>query len=254
MNGMLISVNPENELDNWMQDNKDDNSIIFQFFNHKINFNNTLYLRNYIFGLLYFASYSNYPDISNIRYLLQKGRYNDVVDRASEIANTWFENKINNLDDTTELQRLSSLLNKLHERTTEEGDYEMIISYEKIEEHLKTIITKVLNRNKSYSALNILQPRFDLNVIFKNCCVQIFIENEDDYYEQIALDIVIEHFSKKENKPTLEEFDKVYKDNYEYDNMADDDKTIIDIELTELFGNNYKKHIQTFREKCFIQN
>jgi hypothetical protein len=65
-----------------------------------------------------------------------------VVDRASEIANTWFENKINNLDDTTELQRLSSLLNKLHERTTEEGDYEMIISYEKIEEHLKTIITK----------------------------------------------------------------------------------------------------------------
>ena len=254
MNGMLISVNPENELDNWMQDNKDYNSIIFQFFNHKINFNNTLYLRNYIFGLLYFASYSNYSDISNIRYLLQKGRYNDVVDRASEIANTWFENKINNLDNTTELQRLSSLLNKLHERTTEEGDYEMIISYEKIEEHLKTIITKVLNRNKSYSALDILQPRFELNVIFKNCCVQVFIENEDDYYEQIALDIVIEHFSKKENKPTLEEFDKVYKENYEYDNMTDDDETIIDIELTELFGSNYKKNKERFKEQCFTHN
>ena len=254
MKEMLNSVNPENELDNWLQDNKDYNSIIFQFFNHKINFNLGKYLDNYIVGLLYFASYSNYPDISNIRYLLQKGRYNNMVGKASEIANTWFKNKINNLDDTTELQRLSSLLNKLHERTTEEGDYEMIISYKEIEEHLQTIITKVLDSNKNYSALGILLPRFELNVMFKNCCVQSFDENGNEYYKQIALKIVIDHFSGKANKPTFEKFDKVYKENYEYDNMTDDDKTIIDTELTRLFGSNYKNNIQIFKQTCFIQN
>lgn len=251
MKEMLNSVNPENELDNWLQDNKDYNSIIFQFFNHKINFNLGKYLDNYIVGLLYFASYSNYPDISNIRYLLQKGRYNDMVGKASEIANTWFKNKINNLDDTTELQRLSSLLNKLHERTTEEGDYEMIISYKEIEEHLQTIITKVLDSNKNYSALGILLPRFELNVMFKNCCVQSFDENGNEYYKQIALKIVIDHFSEKANKPTFEKFDEVYKENYEYDNMTDDDKTIIDTELTRLFGDNYEKNLKTFKEQCF---
>lgn len=253
MDEMLNSDDPEATVDNWIKNNKKYNSILLKFFNHKINSNSYKYLRNYIFGLLYFASYSNYSVSSNIRYPLQKGRYNDKVGKASEIANTWFENKIINLDNTTELQRLSSLLNKLHEGP-EEGDYEMIISYEEIEKYLKTIIKKVLDSNKNYSALNILQSGFELNVIFKNCCVQFFIKNEDDYYEQIALDIVIEYFSKKENKPTLEEFDKVYKYNYEYDNMTDDERNKIDTELTKLFGSNYKKHIQIFKEKCFKQN
>ncbi|MEE1301213.1 MAG: hypothetical protein UHD64_00395, partial [Bacteroidales bacterium] len=179
--------------------------------------------------------------------------YNNMVDKASEIANTWFENKINNLNDTTELQRLSALLNKLHEGPGE-GYYEMIISYKEIEKYLEAIITKVLlNRNYNYFALNILQPRFKLNVIFKNCCVQHFVKN-NDYYEQIALDIVIKHFSKKENKPTLEEFDKVYKENYDYDNMTDDERNKIDIELTKLFGSNYKKNKERFKKECFIQN
>lgn len=252
MSEMLNSDDPEATLDNWIKNNKDYNSILFQFFNHKINFKPEKYLDKYIFGLLYFASYSNYPDISSIRYQLAKGRYNDV-DTASRIANTWFENKINNLDDTTELQRLSSLLNKLHERIPGVVDFEMIISYEEIEEHLKTIITKVLDSNKNHSALGILQPRFELNVIFKTCCVQYF-GNNVDYYEQIALDIVIDHFSKKANKPTFEEFDKVYKENYDYDNMADDDKTIRDTELTKLFGSNYKKNKERFKEQCFTHN
>lgn len=250
MSEMLNSNAPEATLDNWIKNNKDYNSILFQFFNHKINFNSGKYLDNYILGLLYFASYSNYPDISSIRYQLAKGRYNDVVDKASEIANTWFENKINNLDDTTELQRLSSLLNKLHERIPGVVDFEMIISHEEIEEHLKTIITKVLNRNKSYSALGILQPRFELNVIFKNCCVQYF-GNNVEYYKQIALDMVIDHFSKKEKKPTFEEFDEVYKENFDYDNMTNDERNKIDTELTELFGSNHKKHIQIFKQTCF---
>jgi hypothetical protein len=245
MSEMLDSDAPEAIVDNWIKNNKNYNSILCQFFNNKINSNSDKYLRNHIFGLLYFASYSNYPDISDIRYLLQRGRYNDVVDKASEIANTWFENKINNLDDTTELQRLSALLNKIHEGPGE-GDYEMIISYEEIEEHLKTIITKVLNSNKSYSALGILQPRFELNVIFKNCCVQNF-GNNVEYYTQIALDIVIDHFSKKDKKPTFKEFNSADISNIKFNTKRNE-------ELTKLFGSNYEENIKTFKEKCFIQN
>lgn len=102
--------------------------------------------------------------------------------------------------------------------------------------------------------MGILQPIFKLNVIFKNCCVQSFDGNGNEYYKQIALNIVIDHFSKKANKPTFEKFDKVYKVNFDYDNMTDDERNKIDTELTKLFGSNYKEHIQTFKEKCFIQN
>ncbi len=253
MDEMLQSINPETTLKNWMQDNKDYNSIIFQFSNNKINFNNTPYLRNYIFGLLYFASFSNYPNISNIKYLLQRERYSDHANDASNIATAWWEKTISNCYKETKLLHLSSLLNHLH-TITEDGCIDsLIISYKKIEEYLEIIIKKVLDNNNNYSALGILVPRFELNVIFKNCCVQYF-DNNVEYYKQIAFDIVIDHFTNKANKPTFEEFDKIYKENYEYDNMTDDERNKIDTELTKLFGSNYKKHIEIFKETCFTHN
>jgi energy-coupling factor transporter ATP-binding protein EcfA2 len=253
MRKMLVSNNPENVINEWISQEKSIESIFFHFYQFKFSLSNVLYLNNYIIAILYTAL--KYEDIwiNKVKTLLHINNYLTLEQNAKDIANTWFENKINNLDDTTELQRLSSLLNNLHEGP-EEGDYEMIISYKEIEKYLEAIITKVLNRNNYYSALGILQPRFELNVIFKNCCVQFFIENEDDYYEQIALDIVIKHFSKKENKPTLEEFDKVYKENYDYDNMTDDEINKIDTELTKLFGSNYEKNLKTFKEQCFTHN
>jgi hypothetical protein len=129
----------------------------------------------------------------------------------------------------------------------------LIISYKKIEEYLEIIIKKVLDNN-NYSALAILQPQHELNVIFKNCCVQYFDKENYEIYEQIAFDIVIEHFSNKKNKPTLREFEAIYKNYYEYKNMTDDDMTTLDAKLTTLFGFNYDKNIETFKEKCFIQN
>ena len=254
MRKMLVSNNPENVINEWISQGKSIESIFFHFYQFKFSLSNVLYLENYIIAILYTALKNEDIWINKVKTLLHINNYLTLKQDAKDIANTWFKNKINNLDDTTELQRLSSLLNKLHERTTEEGDYEMIISYEEIEEHLFSIITKVLDSNKIYSALGILQPIFKLNVIFKNCCVQSFDGNGNEYYKQIALNIVIDHFSKKANKPTFEKFDKVYKVNFDYDNMTDDERNKIDTELTKLFGSNYKEHIQTFKEKCFIQN
>ena len=253
MKDMLKSNDPEATLDNWIRENKDYNSIIFQFLNHKIKFSNTLYLRNYIFGLLHFASFSNYPIISTIKELLQKRRYSNLANNARNIASFWFGRRIALCNKEIELLHLSSLLNHLHTRIEEETTDSLIINYKTIETYLETIITKVLEKN-NYSALAILQPRHELNVIFKNCCVQFFIENEDDYYKQIAFDIVIDHFTNKANKPTLEEFDKVYKDNYEYDKMTDDEWETLYAKLTTLFGSNYEKNLKTFKETCFIQN
>lgn len=253
MKEMLNSNDPEAILYNWINSAKDYNSIIFQFANHKINFNNTSHLRNYIFGLLYFASYSNYPKIKDIKYLLQKRRYPAHANDASNIASFWFGRKIYHCNKEIELLHLSSLLNHLH-RTMEERLIEsLIISYKKIEEYLEIIIKKVLDNN-NYSALAILQPQHELNVIFKNCCVQYFDKENYEIYEQIAFDIVIEHFSNKKNKPTLREFEAIYKNYYEYKNMTDDDMTTLDAKLTTLFGFNYDKNIETFKEKCFIQN
>lgn len=247
MRKILVSNNPENVINEWISQEKSIESIFFHFYQFRISLIKVAYLNNYIIALLYTAL--KYEDIwiNKVKTLLHIDNYLMLEQNASTIANTWFKNKINNLDDTTELQRLSSLLNKLHERTSEEGDYEMIISYKEIEEYLKIIITKVLDSNKNDSALNILQSGFELNVIFKNCCVQFFDKEGNEHYEQIALDIVIDHFSKKNNKPTFKEFNRVDISNIKFNTKRKE-------ELTKLFGSNYKENKEKFREKCFIQN
>lgn len=247
MRKMLVNNNPENVINEWISQEKSISSIFFHFYQFEISLSNVLYLENYIIAILYTAL--KYEDIwiYKVKTLLHINNYLTLEQKASEIANTWFKNKINDLGTTTELQRLSSLLNKLHERTTEEGDYEMIISYKEIEEYLKIIITKVLDSNKNDSALNILQSGLELNVIFKNCCVQSFDKEGNEHYEQIALDIVIDHFSKKDNRPTFKEFNRVDISNIKFNTKRKE-------ELTKLFGSNYKEHIQTFKEKCFRQN
>ncbi len=247
MRKILVSNNPENVINEWISQEKSIESIFFHFYQFRISLIKVAYLNNYIIALLYTAL--KYEDIwiNKVKTLLHIDNYLMLEQNASTIANTWFKNKINNLDDTTELQRLSSLLNKLHERIPGVVDFEMIISYKEIEEHLKTIIKKVLDSNKNYSALNILQSGFELNVIFKNCCVQSIDKEGNEHYEQIALDIVIDHFSKKDNKPTFKEFNRVDISNIKFNTKRKE-------ELTKLFGSNYKKHIQIFKQTCFIQN
>lgn len=240
-------------IDKWLSISKDIKSIFFQLYQFEINNITKSYLNNYIIAILYTALKSKDIWNYNVEALLDTNNYSNYKQEASNIANEWFSTKINNTNDEIELGLLSSLLNKLHQERAEEINYTLIISDQNIEEYLKSIIKNVLEKN-NYSALAILQQRHTLNVIFKNCCVKIFNKNEDDSYEQIALKTVIEHFSKKENKPTTKEFDKVYKENYEFENMTDDAESIIEAELTKLFGSNYKNNIQIFKQTCFIQN
>jgi preprotein translocase subunit Sss1 len=123
-----------------------------------------------------------------------------------------------------------------------------------MENYLKQIIKEFIKRRDHWHATDILQKRHTLRFLFEDCCVQSFDKEGNEHYEQIAFNIVIYHFSKKANKPTFEEFDKVYKENFDYDNMTDDERNKIDSELTKLFGSNYKKHIEIFKQTCFIQD
>ena len=253
MHNMLIDTQPEKYIDKWLSIGKDIKSIFFQLYQFEINNITKSHLNNYIIAILYTALKNKDIWDYNVEALLDTNNYSNYEQEASDIATKWFSEKINNTNDEIELGLLSSLLNKLHQERAEEINYTLIISDQNIKEYLKSIITKVLEKN-NYSALAILQPRHELNVIFKNCCVRIFNKNDEDRFEQIAFDIVIDHFSKKANKPTFEEFDKVYKENYDYDNMTDDDQTIRDIELTKLFGDNYEENKERFKKECFTHN
>ena len=253
MHNMLIDTQPEKYIDKWLSIGKDIKSIFFQLYQFEINNITKSHLNNYIIAILYTALKNKDIWDYNVDALLDTNNYSNYEQEASDIATKWFSEKINNTNDERELGLLSSLLNKLHQERAEEINYTLIISDQNIEGHLKSIITKVLEKN-NYSALAILQPRHELNVIFKNCCVRIFNKNDEDRFEQIAFDIVIDHFSKKANKPTIEKFDKVYKEDYEFENMTDDDITILDTELTELFGTSYKRNKEKFKKECFIQN
>ena len=125
------------------------------------------------------------PTIEELVKEERNGKYS--LERISKIIEEWFKLEINNYEFNEKLIRLSEFLNQMYHYITINGEgytlenHKYYIDNEKIEELLFSIMSKLIDNNKNYSALGILQPRHALNVIFKNCCVQFFIENEFVY-------------------------------------------------------------------------
>jgi hypothetical protein len=250
MDKMLQSNNPEQIISEWQKNRKKVGSISFHLISHKITYFNKGNLKNYITAILYTALVYEKIWIRETKELLRNDNYLMLGKDASKIAVSWFEDKINNYDEQ-KLCSLTDLLNQLHERTEEERDYSLIIDKDTIEEYLRTIIKKLIDKSTQATAICILKNGYILNTAVQNCCVQFFTENGGEIYKQIAFDIIIEHFSKKEKKPSIAEFERYYKENFLFDNMTDDEITDYNVKMTRLFGDNFEENIETFKKECF---
>ena len=80
-------------------------------------------------------------------------------------------------------------------------------------------------------------------------------------YKQVAFDEVINHFSKKREKPTLEKYDEVYGNlfssplaNFSPQEEEDYYSELFEEKMEQYFGSSYNNKLEEFKRKCFVRS
>ena len=273
------NADPEKIVKDWLNDQKYIGSILFQFkqvLQAKIEEGK---LESFLYGILSLALQS--PSaivIGEIKKMLRKERYDSMM---IQIANSkiviWFLGKLSKDDNT--IKTLSALLNGFYltETYNENGDLEtvqpLIISNNDIERLLIATMKTYLDKHPEITATDLLREEGTLPYIFKKCCVCVKEDwpnsFESSKYKQIAFDVVIEHFSKIEQKPIVQEYytamDELFKEKVvekpRFDNPWDEDDYLgsiiewYDYQMYTYFGevyhNNKNSKLDEFKTKCF---
>lgn len=263
-------VNPEDKINEWLSNGKYLNSIMYQMKQVEMNNLDHSKLKIYLSALMYFAirmvEHQRFEYVGEVKKLLQ-------IDRSSgntmpnDVVLKWIDGKI---EKGNTLLQLSKLLNVLYvsKDYDEDGnliDYnELVISNEEIEDKLKNIVGKFLATNAGLTALDVLKENTDLFNVIKNCCVmeQASAIDNDFLYKQVAFDTIIEHFEKKESKPTYEDYDTNYDRLFyevpsgvnfqDYEDYYDHMLRKYEENMQECFGNEYVDKFNEFRSECFV--
>ena len=267
---------PTSTIDQWFNNGKHIDSIIYQFKQIDVNRLTDEKLKILVEGILYLGFKiisSNIYHISNIieiKIFLRKERFTpDNQDFVHNVTLSWFKSRIN---EGIGLIHLSALLSALYvtRNFDPDGDEQpiepLVISNTEIEELLAEIIDKFLTNNPQYTALDILKEDNELYDLFSNCCIAT-----EDYtaydnsceYKQTAFDIAIEHFSRKKEKPTQEKYTEAYtaftritppqftdvaNENYWWECITERTER----KTERHFGSLYNKMLKEFESKCFI--
>lgn len=265
-------ASPDKTVETWLNEGKYFRSIVFQFKQISVEELNEKQLTVFLHGVLSFMlRIIPYRTSSkwDAKKLLRQERYSDnILQTADNIIKTWFSEK--NSKDSKSALYLSKLLHDLY--TTETCDmygnkeeiYPLLISNDEIEELLIVIIKNYLDYHPNITASALLSEQGELPALFKNCCVNVKLDMNagDEVYKQVAFDTVIEHFSKKENKPVVKEYEDAYgklfrTEKPQFDNPLDEDAYWDYMSdryyrnLQEYFGDSYNSKLEEFKTKCF---
>lgn len=272
MNELLNAKEDPNVIVNkWVDGGKYFNSIVFQFKQIVVYKLRETQLNAYIKGVLCFAiliygqrNYFFY--LRDVKIMLWKENFTDELKmKIHKIVMLWINEK-KEKGDSKELLDLGRLLHDLYETIhyDENGEketvHELVISNDEIENLLINVMEKYLDANPELTALDVLNNKDScLARMFKSCCVNVSSNSIDNYsnkYKQLAYDVIIKHFKSKEDKPTIEEYKKVY-DRLFNDNPEDeDDYGYWDQNMQAYFGSSYdskdNNKLEEFKDKCFV--
>lgn len=215
--------NEEKIIRRWFEDGKYIDSVRFQFGNYKKNTLNDESLASFIIGILSYGLVLGEYNIDrgrDVRFLLTNDTYNA---RQSELGKKiilqWFEEKIRS---HINLYALTLLLNRLYVSAEFDDNLQAIsttpilVSNDDIAHLIKKAMTEYLKRNSELTALDIFNEKSEFGTVFKNCCVQteeVMMSSDMDKWENVAFDVVIEHFRSMAKLPIDEErkaLDKMY--------------------------------------------
>ena len=265
-------ANCDEVVKSWLKGGKYFDSIVFQFKQIPVKQLNEVQLKAFLNGVLAFGlqiTPYKYNNRWEMMKLLRQERYaKNTLQTINNIAKLWISEKMT-MDNKTILD-LSKLLSSFYITETFDmcGDKEvihpLIISNNEIEELLKGIMENYLERHPDLIATSLLSENGELPYLFNNCCVNVKLDLSagDEVYKQLAFDIVIEHFSKKEKKPSIQEYEDAYgklfcleepesdvqsnEDDY-WDYMSD----MYYRNLQEYFGDSFNSKLEEFKTKCF---
>lgn len=257
----------------WVNGQKYFGSIMFHFEQTAVNRLSQNNLKRYIVGLLelsYMTGEQSEQMIQNIKDRLRISNYMDgQASWGKGCVLGWFKNKIGQEGN---LKSISKILNRFNisEEINEYGNKTMavslLISNEDVKALLCDVMTQYLKINPTVSALDILSTDKELGKIFGYCsvCVSYNTSNGDEQeYENVVFDIVIQHFEQKE-KPSSKEFDKAMDklfreeppeglEPWEYSDFYNTIEDRRSVQLNEHFGSNWSK-VEDFKKRCFAEN
>ena len=173
-----------------------------------------------------------------VKFKLSPKRYNTSQEEEEDlqsIAMNWLSSEIESGDDSR-LVELTQLLNRLFppipDKSKGEDPSSIIISDKNIQDLLGKAMEQFLGRHPNLNALDIvegfappaqsqlsgehlnlnsldpLDEKRILGTLFRNCCVPT--DEDQERHLQVAFNVVIKHFSGKQIKPSLLEYQEAY--------------------------------------------
>ena len=263
--------NPDEVVNKWVNSKKYTSSIIYQFKHVNVNSLQENGLKSYLYGILRFSillvSYHN-NGIWEIKKLLYKERFNsNKYEIAQEIVLTWLQNEINKDDKLLDLSRLLNRLyvTRFYNECNELDEFhQLVIDNNQLESLQKKVMKKFLDNHPDITAIDVMKIGTEMSKIFKNCCMMVEDKTRrENYavYKQVAFDEVINHFSKKREKPTLEKYDEVYGNlfssplaNFSPQEEEDYYSELFEEKMEQYFGSSYNNKLEEFKRKCFVRS
>ena len=267
---------PEEIVNQWLDSRKYIGSITYQLSHVQIEALSDSLLENYLHGILFFALKTASPknhQFGVVKKMLQADRYGngDKKNIAHDFVLAWFNEKLDNEED---LFNLSGLLNRLYlVRTYDQDNHEiepnpLVISNTEIEELLISVVQTYFDNHPELSAIELIKEGTTLFRLFKNCCLNTDdnIVTDGGYgstYKQVAFKTVINHFEKKDEKPTFKEYEELcaslysqetpeFTDPEEENAYWDYMEESVQYKMRKTFGNSYSDDLKEFKNRCFV--
>ena len=265
LNKMFTEEDTETIVNDWV--NKDPASVVYQLKQINIKVLQEKELKSFLKGIL-FLGMKNIDKTNRyakaIKEFLKKNSYDKEMEkRIHDFVHSWLDDKCKKDEDVINTCMLLRELyipkhyddNNNLEKTTKN----LVITNPEIEGLLSNSMTEYLSRHPESKVLDVLTEESTIEKLLKNCSV--ISETYETYYyntyKQNAISAVIDFFSKKEEKPTKEEFERAYDAFFYYEIQKDEDpyestgelQALRDIEIEQHFGDS--KNIELFKAKCF---
>lgn len=197
--------------------------------------------------------------------LLEKERFTDtVIDDLRNTLFAWFEQM-------TDYEKKSRLLYALYRNQgkNQQNDKEYLIDNDEIEELLRKNMSSFFQSNADLDIKGLLLMDINnLSSILERCCVckKYNEETETETWENVAFDIMSNHFTEMEKKYTREELneavDEMIKKRIASSRISDSDNITSDNEklakyretiLCHCFGSDYEKKLEELIDKCSLK-
>ena len=278
-----------NELNNLLEGNDSPESIVREWIKTK-NISSICYhlegvptkklqgeqLKRYLSAILELGVSANESMCQRVKSILASQEYESPQAEPRSIALDWLKREARS-SDNSRLIELTLMLNCLYTASQCNEDEKikysppLIISNEDIQARLEQAMEEFLEKHLNLTATGILDKEGDLGRLFKNCCVVTdFVPYSPGWiYTQCAFNSVIKHFSQKEIKPSLSEYQEAYdrmfmEYNPQFDSFMsgdpreeDDHRKRLEYQFKMLhdsyFGTN-EDLIAQFKSECFSQD